>query len=192
MIDVFQALWSSWSDRHHSITDKDELDWLFQLNTTVFAQLEEKLSPAKISTVDAPMFFFCARSLDSTQDVPNLEVQRGVVVTQRILLDGDTLGAQAGSALVGLSEVVRLSRARTVFFYTPIFPLGNVLVDGTCNRRHMAVRFALSEFEAVGVWRGSCMNCGANYKSMLEYERMKDPVHVGTNPNKKEQINGIS
>lgn len=145
-MNAFQQCWKNWSKYAASSFDLATLAWLNELNQAIFSRLEKNLpADVKVRSVAAPTFLYYTEAPGGY----GVEAHSGVASSERIRLRGDTFEEKVDSAVHQILKHVRAD-VKTLFFYAPVVPLGNLLHDGTPNREHMSVRM-LAKGETVDV-----------------------------------------
>lgn len=134
-MNVFQQCWKNWSGYAAANFDLADHAWLNELNQAIFARLEKNLpAGAKVRAVTTPRFLYYTEAAGGY----GVDAQTGTVDTRRIVLMGESFEDHVESAV---SQILKYaSKNKTLFFYTPVAPLGTILSNGEKNRKHMAVR----------------------------------------------------
>lgn len=137
-MDTFQQLWKNWlAAGALGAPDPSDHAWLYELNQAVFRALEKNLPDhVKVRTVTKPTFSYDARVAEGT------ETHVGVVSSYRLFLPESTFEERVDAALMQVTHLLVQSGAKTAFFYTPLYPVGEKNIDDTKNTRHMTVRLA--------------------------------------------------
>lgn len=145
-MNVFQQCWENWIGYAAASFGQDSREWVNELNQAIFSRLQKNLpAHVKVRAVATPAFLYYTEAAGGY----GVDAQAGVVRTERIRLRGDTFEEQVDSAVHQLMQHVK-SDVRTLFFYTPVVPVGALLSDGTKNREYMSVRM-LATGETVDV-----------------------------------------
>lgn len=131
-MNVFQKLWRNWAKFPYGKPDPEEMTWLNELNQAVFSRLEKKLPEhIQMRVVDVPSFAY-----QPTEGV----LVSAHVESRRMIVPEGPFEKRVELATELLLELIDTPGTRTVFFYWPLYPMGNELHDGTPNRRHLCTR----------------------------------------------------
>lgn len=141
-MNVFQQCWQNWSRYAASNFDAGTQSWVNELNQAIFSRLEKNLpAGVKVCAVQHPAFLYYTEAAGGY----GVDTHSAVVHSHRIRLRGETFEEKVDSAVHQIVSHVK-GDVKTLFFYAPVAPLGNLLHDGTPNREHMSVRmFATGE-----------------------------------------------
>jgi hypothetical protein len=134
---VFQQCWKNWSKLPLGAPDVSTHAWLNELNQAFFAALEKNLpTRVRVSTVSTPTFIYYTEAPGGY----GVESHSAVVESRRITLPEGSFNEQVDSAVKQMLQMIVRPSNRTVFVYTPMYPLGELMHDGTKNTRHMVIR----------------------------------------------------
>lgn len=135
-MNVFQQCWQNWSRYAASNFDAGTQSWVNELNQAIFSRLEKNLpAGVKVRSVATPAFLYYVEAAGGY----GVDSIAATVSSERIRLVGETFEEKVDSAVHQILKHVRAD-VKTLFFYTPVVPLGNLLHDGSPNREHMSIR----------------------------------------------------
>lgn len=135
-MNVFQQCWQNWSRYAASNFDVATQAWVNELNQAIFSRLEKNLpAGVKVRSVAAPAFLYYTEAAGGY----GVDTRSGLVPTHRIRLRGETFEEKVDSAVHQIAQHVK-GDVKTLFFYAPVAPLGNLLHDDSPNREHMSIR----------------------------------------------------
>jgi hypothetical protein len=137
---VFAECWQNMEARRDAMRPEladEEVSWLVELNQAAFAQLEARVSQhVKLRVVPIPAFE-CYVEAAGGYGVDRIT---SVVHSYRFIIPEARGPEQVEAATQYLLSHATQPNVGTVFFYMPILPMGNELIDGKPNRQHMVVR----------------------------------------------------
>jgi len=153
-MNVFQKLWHNWARFPYGKPVETEMTWLNELNQAVFSQLEKRLpSHIQLRLVDTPAFIYYTEDHVIDNDGPKtlLESHAATVMTARLGMPVPEGPFEKQVELVTelLLQLIDTPDTRTAFLYWPVYPLGNELIDGSPNRRHLCTRLRTTPHVAV-------------------------------------------
>lgn len=137
MSSVFHDVWNGWVSRTPEgyQLDSYEMSWLMELNLACFSYIETELARKSQQLRAAPS----ARFQVEMKPGINHEV---TMSTRQLCVLPEAAPIEVASTSI-VRDVLQLIGASPVtYIYTPIFPLGKTWIDGTPNRRGMAIRIA--------------------------------------------------
>ena len=146
-MNVFQQCWQNWTRYAAASFDRADQSWVNELNQAIFSRLQKNLpAQVKVRAVASPAFVYYTEAPGGY----GVDYHTGTVRSERIRLGGDTFEEWVESAVGQIMKHVKPD-VQTLFFYTPVVPLGALLSDGSRNREHMSVRMlAVGETVDVG------------------------------------------
>ncbi len=123
---------------------KEELVWLNELNQAVFTQVEKRLPKSiKVKVAKYPAFTYYVEAAGGY----GVENHVALISTYNVLLEPkDSLEEQVEDAVKQIMWLAQRpyygedESVQTVYFYTPLKPMGTLDHDGSPQRRHMGIR----------------------------------------------------
>lgn len=142
---TFSQVWKNFEGSKMSASvAKKEMVWLNELNQAIFTQVEKRLPrDIKVRVVNLPAFTYYVEACGGY----GVENHTVLVSTYNVLIEpNDTFEEQVEDAV---GQIMFLAQrpyyetsgpVRTVYFYTPLKPMGTLDLDGSPQRRHMGIR----------------------------------------------------